>query len=580
MEDHLLVEALRRRDPGALTAVYDAHADRLYAYCWFQLRHRDAAQVALRETFLVADAHVGELREPERFTPWLYALARLECARRLPPGDQPPDVPIARHDQEDADRRIIAWQTVLALRPENREILELHVRHSLSVPDIAGVFDISLTDVESMLDDAHRELAEALTAEMLAYHGPYGCAERAALLRDRHGVLTRERNRRLTQHAEECSVCGRLRPRTVSAAKVYGLLPAVQPPPELRLRVMSCFLDPELVGYRLFVTGRVTEFTSAGFPVQTSRPRRRAWASNAGGLALLRRLRRTLSPSGEPDVRSQAARAVTALAVMAVMGGGGAAFMYGLLGPGRDADTVTGARPTVRPGVPQHPPEGPAADRPESASHLNAAHVSATFPLGATASPAPPIAHGTSPTGPMNAPARTADKDALSVSPLFLDLAGGSDGTLYLRAEGESLTWRATTDGDLSVHPSSGHLAAGQRVTVRVHVTRKPDSTGGGTITFTPGGIRVRVTWRPAAPSPQPAPEPTPTRSIPSDPSTPPGSEHPPPSTPPSSGTGPSSPTGPSTRPSPPASSGPPPSGGEPASPSPEPQASPDSTGA
>ena len=46
MNDHLLVEALRGRDVGAPAAMYAAYADRLYAYCWFQLRERDAAQVA------------------------------------------------------------------------------------------------------------------------------------------------------------------------------------------------------------------------------------------------------------------------------------------------------------------------------------------------------------------------------------------------------------------------------------------------------------------------------------------------------------------------------------------------------
>ena len=78
MDDHLLVEALRDRDPDAPAALYNAHADRLYAYCWLQLRNRDAAQVALRETFLVADAHIGKLRDPERIVPWLFAVARLE----------------------------------------------------------------------------------------------------------------------------------------------------------------------------------------------------------------------------------------------------------------------------------------------------------------------------------------------------------------------------------------------------------------------------------------------------------------------------------------------------------------------
>jgi DNA-directed RNA polymerase specialized sigma24 family protein len=78
MEDRLLVDALRSRDPIAMGSVYDDYAERLYGYCWFQLRNTDAAQVAFRDTLMSAEAHIGRLRLPARFGPWLYALARIE----------------------------------------------------------------------------------------------------------------------------------------------------------------------------------------------------------------------------------------------------------------------------------------------------------------------------------------------------------------------------------------------------------------------------------------------------------------------------------------------------------------------
>src|SRR4051794_33667155 len=125
MNDRLLVQAMRSRDSGALGAVYDTYADRLYAYCWFQLRNRDAAQVALRDSLIAAEAHIGRLREPDRFGPWLYAITRIECGRRLPlPGDKP-DIPVASHAQDDVDQRVMAWQAVMGLPQLSSEILEL-----------------------------------------------------------------------------------------------------------------------------------------------------------------------------------------------------------------------------------------------------------------------------------------------------------------------------------------------------------------------------------------------------------------------------------------------------------------------
>ncbi|MEU8118234.1 sigma-70 family RNA polymerase sigma factor [Spirillospora sp. NPDC049024] len=384
MSDHVLVEALRKRDPGAAAAVYDAHADGLYAYCWFQLRDRDAAQVALRDTFIVAEAYIGKLREPERFGPWLYAIARLECARRMPRRHQAPDVPVVGPDQEDADQRIVAWQAVLALPPISREILELHVRHRLSVPDLAAVFGMSVTAAEAALDDAQDELKVALTAEILAHKGPCGCDERALLLRERQDDPAWDISERLMEHAQGCPVCGALRPRSVSAAKVYGMLPVVTPAPEMRLRVMSCFLDPELVGYRLFVATRVTEFRSDGFPVQTAFGRL-GRVSRRGRRRRFGRPRRAskedqpkegeaAKEKGAARLYAQVVRAAAVLVAVALLSAGGVASMYGV-GAGReDAYRNAGPHPTAIPGISQRPGSGRRSDAHPGDSDLPRRH--------------------------------------------------------------------------------------------------------------------------------------------------------------------------------------------------------------
>ncbi|MGV9534579.1 RNA polymerase sigma factor, partial [Streptosporangium sandarakinum] len=84
MDNGVLVEALRGREPGALAALYDFHAPGLYQYCWFMLGGPDGAQVALRDTMITAEARVHELADPGLLRAWLYALARGECVRRRP----------------------------------------------------------------------------------------------------------------------------------------------------------------------------------------------------------------------------------------------------------------------------------------------------------------------------------------------------------------------------------------------------------------------------------------------------------------------------------------------------------------
>ncbi|GAA2607475.1 sigma-70 family RNA polymerase sigma factor [Actinomadura fulvescens] len=671
MNDHLLVEVLRSRDSGGPAALYEAYADRLYAYCWFQLRNRDAAQVALRDTFIVAEAHVDKLRDPDRFGPWLYAVARMECGRRMPYGGQQPDLLVASHDQEDVDQRIMAWQAVLGLAPLSREILELRVRHQLSVPDLAAVFDLPVKEAQAALDRAHAELEVALTAEILAHQGPYGCPDRGVILRDRRGEMDLDLRLRLLRHAEECALCEAFRPRTVSAAKVYGLLPQADPPDALRLRVMSCFLDPELVGYRLFVATRITEFTPGGFPAQPRRfalprrpglprrsilarrprrspfplwpiarrrpaPRRSQPPSNAttppdaaqpGGTPVdatppgaatdgtlvrstsagdtsagaaptddaplgsasagaapsggtLAGAARTSAASGGgtpvgsvPAGVSAAAGIASASGVRrggfvrvgrlraAVRGVAAAAMVVLLLGTGavafvwlvsdRPSGTVASGR-LPSPGVAPILPPTDLRDYPPSDSGLGGlvgSPVSATFPLGARGSAAPPTALPSPPrkeyhSAPDGAPhpRPPGGSGTLSASPLHIDLAGGSDATITLRAEGGPVSWRAKTWGPLRLSTSSGHLQNGQSTTVSVHVFRRPGGRGQGGITFLPGGLQVHISWRPAPTDPGTTPPPT-TTPPPSKPSSPPASTPPPssPSTPPSSSTPPPS---------------------------------------
>ncbi|WP_075900855.1 RNA polymerase sigma factor [Actinomadura sp. CNU-125] len=329
MDDQELVEALRVREPDAPASVYGAYADRLYAYCWFRTQARDDAQVALRDTFVAAEAHIDKLRDPARFGPWLYAIARLQCARRPPSEDRTPDPPVASHDQEDVDQRLISWNAVQALSPISQDVLDLHVRHGLPIPELAAVLGLTPGNVHAALVRAHTELEQTLTAEMLEGQGPYGCAERAALLKERSGGA--DVDGRLLRHAEECSQCQAFRPRTVSASKVFGLLPDVAPPDELQLRVVSCFTDPELVGYRLFVAAGLTGFTVAGFPVQGAQPDRtyRAAASR------------------------RAWRRVALVAATVVVLGGGGFVWVSANGSDRDAErveTVVGPKPSPQPG--------------------------------------------------------------------------------------------------------------------------------------------------------------------------------------------------------------------------------------
>ncbi|MEU0493606.1 sigma-70 family RNA polymerase sigma factor [Nocardiopsis sp. NPDC006139] len=85
MTDRDLIHALRADGAPSAEAyrrLLDAYGEELFRRCILALGDRDAAHVVLRDTLIVACAHIGRLTEPDRLGEWLHALAEVECVRR------------------------------------------------------------------------------------------------------------------------------------------------------------------------------------------------------------------------------------------------------------------------------------------------------------------------------------------------------------------------------------------------------------------------------------------------------------------------------------------------------------------
>jgi len=89
MQDRAVVAAVIAGDADGFGAAYDRYAASLYARCHAVLPESEAAEAVL-DTFLVAAAKLPALRDPDRLGPWLHAVARNECLRRLGPGGEIP----------------------------------------------------------------------------------------------------------------------------------------------------------------------------------------------------------------------------------------------------------------------------------------------------------------------------------------------------------------------------------------------------------------------------------------------------------------------------------------------------------
>jgi DNA-directed RNA polymerase specialized sigma24 family protein len=242
MKDPRLAAALLESSPDALAELFDAYGDRLFRYCWSMLRSRELARVALRDTLLVAQAHIARLadpEDPESLGPWLYSLARAECRRHqaVPPADA--DESPVRQGLPASDARLMSWHAAMGLEATEFEALDLACRHYV---DLALVLGLPAGEADDLLDRARQNLERSLGAEILAGRGP-ACPGREAALAGPvlagSGPLTAEARERVLEHADSCATCGPEVPRNVSATRVFALLPAVALTPQDRAAVLA-----------------------------------------------------------------------------------------------------------------------------------------------------------------------------------------------------------------------------------------------------------------------------------------------------------------------------------------------------
>ncbi|MFD0743775.1 sigma-70 family RNA polymerase sigma factor [Phytohabitans flavus] len=254
MDDRALVAAMVAGDPRGLDGAYRRYAPRLYAYCRATLRDADAAADAVQDTFVIAGRRAGQLREPERLLPWLYAIARHECLRQIRDRrrEAPAELEDASADTADlgagvraAEVRELVHAAAAGLGDGDREVIELALRHGLSAVDVGAVLGVSANHAHARLSRARSQLERALGVLLVAR------AAACPALRELHpgwdGRLTPLLRKRLGRHVDGCARCRASRGTLLSPAALltgyvavpFTVLPAASwrpaGPPDVKL---------------------------------------------------------------------------------------------------------------------------------------------------------------------------------------------------------------------------------------------------------------------------------------------------------------------------------------------------------
>ncbi|MGW7550369.1 sigma-70 family RNA polymerase sigma factor [Streptomyces rimosus] len=552
-----------RRALPSLPERYEPHLDGLFTYCLSVLCEHDAATAVLGEVLAVADRHHGR-RPPDTalYRSWLYALARWACLRRL--ADRTPDggtdhgtgvpaepaapdagagtdpathqgvttfgtgastefgAPAGPGDAPEAARRrrelaSLAWPEAAGTTPEQREALELSVRHRLSTEEVAAVLGGDLVATRTLLAAASCEVERTRAALTVVEFGR--CRDVAQLAGDTQMLLGVALRRELVRHVDDCAECR----RTAERVTAHGPWPGTAPLGHGALSVVTAprtAVRTAMAAARSSRSGRAEGVAGAGASPRSGRVGRSAGVNGSP------RYDRRGFPVRPKDPATRRRRARTRAVTTTVLATVLAAPVLALWAAYRGAPmTGESEGPSVTAG------EADGSGALDGDPYENAG--SARAPGGAHSAASGLPAVSVQVVGADGMPLRPGEPDRSRTGPGRLTVTARPSGfgtAVTLTASGgEPVHWSARPGAPwLLLSSTGGVLDPGESVTIVVTVDhgREPDGYWNARITLAPGGTTVTLEgWgegghrpgpgRPPGPGPGHHPDPRPTPPAP-----------------------------------------------------------------
>ncbi|GAA4632422.1 hypothetical protein GCM10023196_065810 [Actinoallomurus vinaceus] len=477
-DDQRLARALDAGDTNALAQLCAAYAARLFDYCHVLLRDQETASQAVHDSLIMVRERISTLSDQRLFRGWLYATTRAECMRRRANAE----LPAERRRAPEADTeggideatRALVHAALLALNGQQREALDLAVRHGLDHEELGLVLSKTPHEASVLVEQARNDLDDAFSAVVIAATGRDDCPSVPALAGPPGQPLDAERCATLARHIAGCPICGLRVNRDVPTAQLLRAMPAAAVPENLRGRILATAFAPEHAPTRATIAMRLDPPP----PAPTTPP--------------------------EPEGRSRKASRVwvvagaAACAVLVLCG-------FFLVSPGSSGSG--GERPTGGDAAAAAPGDSPSGDGGTSS------HSAGASPTAKTGSPTPtptltptptptpsktsapalpthhtrPGPHRPHPTAPSSQPIR------FTVTGCSMD-HGDYDCQVTLVAEGAPVNWAVTGAKGVS---TGGSGSAWPNHPVYLNVSRPREwcwGDGSGAVYFNTGQV-ARVTW-------------------------------------------------------------------------------------
>jgi RNA polymerase sigma factor (sigma-70 family) len=495
--DAQLVSGVLAGDRDAFAQVYDRYADRLHDFAYSMLRHREDAADAVADAFVTTAERLEQLRDPDRLRPWLYAVVRRECLRRLKArsrtaydGDEQllemPDQAAAPETvAEQESLRSLVWDAAGGLNERDRAMLDLHLRQGLDGAELGEAMGMSASNAYVGLSRLRDQVERSIGALLVARTSQHDCSELEEVLGDWDGAFTPLTRKRVARHVDTCAACTRRRVALASPAALLAGVPAFAAPAVLRPRVLE---DSRLVSALSSRSGHggsglgPSAGAGAGAGSGDRRGRRRSRVAVGTVAALLLSFVLVVlwqnEVANEPTVVAEDTTGLTSTSTIPAT-----ALPSADPVPSQDASQVASPTPS--------PSGEPTSEESVTPTDESTGDVSPT-PTDEPSDQPTQVQTGT--------PTSTPAPGRLVASPRSLDLGTSGSRTLTVtNTGGQPVSFDVLAgDGWLSVAPATGTLKPGRSRSVTVSADRSalPEGTTQGAVTvgWEKGSVPIVVT--------------------------------------------------------------------------------------
>ena len=217
VDDGGIVDTLHSDPNEGFTLLYQAYAERLFAYCTTVLRDRDSAADASHDCLVAAVTKIDTLRSAERLRPWLFAIARNECFKilrnqgKVVTDEEAIEMQSTAPDMSagvsSSESQQLVYEALQSLSPGDRDVLALALRNDLDAAQVAEAMAVSPNEVRARLSRARSSLNGAVSALVLLRDKNQDCPELQEIVAGAGDELTPLLRKRISRHIKECDQC-------------------------------------------------------------------------------------------------------------------------------------------------------------------------------------------------------------------------------------------------------------------------------------------------------------------------------------------------------------------------------------